>query len=166
MRKTIYFILLIVIGSCIKPKPSETKTQILSWEIGVDVWGAPWDPEFEVYFSSSSDSMIVEKYREVDDSIRKSMIPKLINRTAIPISKTDKDSAYFYARKIFKDFEFPSSDPGEWLDGPCISVELQQYNTKLKCSFYKIDDIKNASVQVARLVNLINNKLEKDDRIY
>jgi hypothetical protein len=166
MKKVIYLLLLIVIGSCIRQKPNETNKEILSWKIGVDVWGAPWDPDFEVYFSSSSDSMIVEEYQEVDDTIRNITIPKLVNRNALPISKIDKDSVYFCTKKIFKDFEFPTSDPGECLDGPCISVELQQYNTKLKCTYYQIDDIKNASVQVARLVNLINNKLEKEDKIY
>jgi hypothetical protein len=166
MKKVLFFLLLALLISCTRTKTKEIKTKNPSWLIEIESWGAPWTPSFTVHFSSASDSMIVVEYKKVNDTVRNIMIPVINKRKALIISKSEKDSAYSYTRKIFKDFEFSTNDSGEVMDGTSISVELQQNNTKLECSFYKIDDIYKASEHVSKLVNLINSKLKKEDRIF
>jgi hypothetical protein len=166
MKKLIIILSLILsILSC-KPKTieKEPEKQKIEWNIIIDTYGF-FGPSFRVFFESKTDSMIVNKWNYVLDTISNERNAELEKRIAILIPKKDKDSIYNITRRIFKNFEFPTT-LNRVLDGSNISIQLKQNNTVLQCVYSNLNKIESPSFDVAKLVCTINNKLKEEEKIY
>ncbi|MDP4209787.1 MAG: hypothetical protein Q8928_13320 [Bacteroidota bacterium] len=173
MRNILFFLLIVFNLACNESKTRHVKiindTTVKSkteWKISIYVSGASWDPAFRVNVENPQDSITVDKYLFIEDSISHIMRQKIVKRFAYRILQLDKDSIYSMTMKSFFNLKLPEKYIGKVLDGPSLSIEIEQNGVRLKSSFYNLTDIKNASPEIATLINFMNDRLLKDMKIY
>jgi len=160
MKKTASALALIVVCSVMlhgQAKNSVAK-QPAEWSLSLKTGGAPWEKKFEVELNQAGSLVVTEQdpQKMPDDTTWK---------LAITVPAKDAQEIYEQTLKAFREFRF-AEEKVERADGTNLTLRLSANGRVLIMQFFHLGQTEEESVEVARVLSLVNKHLAKEHQVY
>jgi hypothetical protein len=128
------------------------------WLLYLKTEGAPWTKKFEVDLNQRGTLVLTET-----DPQR---LPKeTTSKLTVNLASKDAQEIYEQAWKTFREFRFAEED-GQRPDGTNLTLRLLRNGRMLEMKFFHFGQAEEESVELAKVLSLINKHLSQEHKIY
>ena len=160
MKKTAAALVLVVICSSILhgQRKGPGSKQPVEWSFSLNTGGAPWYKKIKVELNRIGNLVVTEDNPE-------KMPGETISKFTVKLPAKDAQEIYDHTLKAFRGFRF-AEEKDERADGTNLSLRLTENGRLRVMQFSHVGQIEEESLEVARVLLLINKHLSKDHQVY
>jgi hypothetical protein len=129
-----------------------------AWSLYLKTEGAPFEKKFEVELNQTGTLVV----KETDPG----RLPKeTTSKLTVNLSPKDAQEIYDQALKTFREFRF-TEEHSERRDGTNLTLQLYRNGRALIMQFFHIAQAEEESVELAKVLSLINSRLPEERKVY
>lgn len=136
----------------------QASKQPAEWSLWLETGGAPFEKKFEVELNHSGKLLVKEQDPGGAPDNRISNITR-------NLSQQDAHEIYTQALRAFREFRFAEEDVKRH-DGTNLTLRLKAFDRVLVMQFFHMGQTEEESLEVAKVLSLINKHLPQEHQVY